>query len=160
MAAAPPRGDVLPGHALLWTDHTAVRTALPVFGTHPYRVEIDGPRPDVTVRYRSPPDRAGVAVRASADVVRRFGAGDGAIAVVLDCSKYLHRVLALDPERKRARVQPGERVLDIAGGALVVTGAVLAVLGVRENANARERPVSFRPAVAPGYAGAALDVKF
>ena len=29
------------------------------------------------------------------------------VAVVLDCSKYLNRVVALDPGRKQARVQPG-----------------------------------------------------
>jgi FAD/FMN-containing dehydrogenase len=29
------------------------------------------------------------------------------VAVVIDMSKYLHRILELDPERRRARVQPG-----------------------------------------------------
>ncbi len=29
------------------------------------------------------------------------------VAVVMDCSKYLHRILELDPINKRARVQPG-----------------------------------------------------
>src|SRR5579885_899293 len=29
------------------------------------------------------------------------------VAVVIDCSKYLHQILALDPEQKQARVQPG-----------------------------------------------------
>src|SRR6201996_7746430 len=29
------------------------------------------------------------------------------VAVVLDCSKYMNRILELDPARKRARVQPG-----------------------------------------------------
>ena len=29
------------------------------------------------------------------------------VAVVLDVSKYLHRILELDPDRRRARVQPG-----------------------------------------------------
>lgn len=37
-------------------------------------------------------------------------------AVVLDCSKYLNRVLEVDPERRRARVQPGA-VLDWLRGA-------------------------------------------
>jgi hypothetical protein len=29
------------------------------------------------------------------------------VAVVLDCSKYLNRILELDPDRKQARVEPG-----------------------------------------------------
>jgi FAD/FMN-containing dehydrogenase/Fe-S oxidoreductase len=29
------------------------------------------------------------------------------VAVVLDCSKYLNRILSLDPERRQARVEPG-----------------------------------------------------
>ena len=29
------------------------------------------------------------------------------VAVILDLSKYMHRVLAIDPRRKTARVQPG-----------------------------------------------------
>src|SRR5687767_11073112 len=29
------------------------------------------------------------------------------VAVVLDCSKYLHRVLEIDPIRRLARVEPG-----------------------------------------------------
>jgi FAD/FMN-containing dehydrogenase/Fe-S oxidoreductase len=54
------------------------------------------------------------------DVARRFGApilgrGGGTslagqccnISVVLDMSKYMHRVLELDPKRRLARVQPG-----------------------------------------------------
>jgi FAD/FMN-containing dehydrogenase/Fe-S oxidoreductase len=29
------------------------------------------------------------------------------VAVVIDCSKYMHQILALDPQQKQARVQPG-----------------------------------------------------
>jgi len=29
------------------------------------------------------------------------------VAVVIDVSKYLHKILSLDPEKKQARVQPG-----------------------------------------------------
>ncbi|HEY7124243.1 MAG TPA: FAD-binding protein [Ktedonobacterales bacterium] len=29
------------------------------------------------------------------------------VAVVIDCSKYLHHILALNPQQKQARVQPG-----------------------------------------------------
>ncbi|HJT19139.1 MAG TPA: FAD-linked oxidase C-terminal domain-containing protein [Nitrospira sp.] len=59
-------------------------------------------------------------VVAALSLARRYGApilarGGGTsmagqscnIALVLDCSKYMHRLLALDPRRKRARVQPG-----------------------------------------------------
>ncbi|MFI5272356.1 MAG: FAD-binding and (Fe-S)-binding domain-containing protein [Ktedonobacterales bacterium] len=50
--------------------------------------------------------------RAGAPVLARGGgtslAGQACnVAVVLDFSKYLHRVLELDPDRKLARVQPG-----------------------------------------------------
>ncbi|HEY7293832.1 MAG TPA: FAD-linked oxidase C-terminal domain-containing protein [Dehalococcoidia bacterium] len=61
---------------------------------------------------------------ATVDLCRRFGApllarGGGTslagqccnVAVVLDCAKYLRRVLEIDPERRLARVQPGT-VLD------------------------------------------------
>ncbi|HZQ35872.1 MAG TPA: FAD-binding and (Fe-S)-binding domain-containing protein, partial [Dehalococcoidia bacterium] len=63
-------------------------------------------------------------VLATVDLCRRFGApllprGGGTslagqccnVAVVLDCSKYLRRVLQIDAQHKRARVQPGT-VLD------------------------------------------------
>ncbi|HEX5503225.1 MAG TPA: FAD-binding oxidoreductase, partial [Thermomicrobiales bacterium] len=35
------------------------------------------------------------------------------VAVVLDCSKYLNRVLAIDPDRRRARVEPGTILDDL-----------------------------------------------
>lgn len=35
------------------------------------------------------------------------------VAVVIDFSKYLNRVLALDPDRKQARVQPGTILDDL-----------------------------------------------
>ncbi len=35
------------------------------------------------------------------------------VAVVIDCSKYLHQILALDPEQKQARVQPGAILDDL-----------------------------------------------
>src|SRR4051812_38326022 len=59
-------------------------------------------------------------VLAAVEVCRRFGVpitsrGGGTslagqtcnVAVIFDHSKYLHRLLELDPERRRARVQPG-----------------------------------------------------
>ncbi|HKW98280.1 MAG TPA: FAD-linked oxidase C-terminal domain-containing protein [Bryobacteraceae bacterium] len=59
-------------------------------------------------------------VIAAMAVCRRYGApilarGGGTslagqccnIAVVFDCSKYLNRIVSLDPEKKQARVQPG-----------------------------------------------------
>lgn len=39
------------------------------------------------------------------------------VAVVLDCSKYLNRVVAIDPERKLARVQPGTVLDDLRNAA-------------------------------------------
>src|SRR5437868_5059202 len=57
---------------------------------------------------------------ASVDICRRYGApilarGGGTslagqccnIAVVFDCSKYFNRIVAIDEQRKSARVQPG-----------------------------------------------------
>lgn len=75
--------------------------------------------------YRQVP--IGVVIPRSADnivaamaICRRYGApilarGGGTslagqccnVAVVFDCSKYLNRIMWLDPEQKRARVQPG-----------------------------------------------------
>jgi hypothetical protein len=65
-----------------------------------------------------PRTREGVV--ATVEVCRRHGApilprGGGTslagqccnVAVVIDCSKYLQQLLALDPERKLARVEPG-----------------------------------------------------
>src|SRR5690349_19797940 len=59
-------------------------------------------------------------VAATLEACRRFGApvlgrGGGTslcgqccnVAVVLDFSKYMNRILELDPHKKRARVQPG-----------------------------------------------------
>jgi len=52
------------------------------------------------------------ACRRGAPVLARGGGTSVAgqccnVAVVIDFSKYMHRILALDPERKRARVEPG-----------------------------------------------------
>ncbi|HET7035790.1 MAG TPA: FAD-binding and (Fe-S)-binding domain-containing protein [Thermomicrobiaceae bacterium] len=35
------------------------------------------------------------------------------VAVIIDCSKYLNRVLAIDPERQQARVEPGTILDDL-----------------------------------------------
>src|SRR5947209_2448096 len=50
--------------------------------------------------------------RHGAPIVMRGGgtslAGQGCnVAVLIDCSKYLNRITALDPERRTARVEPG-----------------------------------------------------
>ena len=50
--------------------------------------------------------------RYGAPVLARGGGTSSAgqccnVAVVLDMSKYLHHILALDPDGKRARIQPG-----------------------------------------------------
>src|SRR5581483_3721394 len=39
------------------------------------------------------------------------------VAVVMDCSKYMNRIVALDPQQKRARVQPGLVLDDLRGAA-------------------------------------------
>ena len=39
------------------------------------------------------------------------------VAVVIDCSKYLRKILELDPERKQARVQPGVVLDDLRNAA-------------------------------------------
>ena len=74
------------------------------------------------------PDRAARGRRAARQARRRGGAGDRArggsaciaprrrhvamrpdrgAALVLDCSKYMDNVVALDPEARRVRVEPG-----------------------------------------------------
>jgi FAD/FMN-containing dehydrogenase/Fe-S oxidoreductase len=75
------------------------------------------------------PDSAEDAMRA-VEVCRRFGApvltrGAGTslagqccnVAVVLDFSRYINRVLAIDPERRLARVEPGAVLDDLRGQA-------------------------------------------
>jgi FAD/FMN-containing dehydrogenase len=39
------------------------------------------------------------------------------VAVVIDCSKYLRKILELDPDRKQARVQPGVVLDDLRNAA-------------------------------------------
>src|SRR5881227_1648705 len=39
------------------------------------------------------------------------------VAVILDCSKYMHRIAELDPEAHRARVQPGVVLDDLRSAA-------------------------------------------
>jgi FAD/FMN-containing dehydrogenase/Fe-S oxidoreductase len=85
--------------------------------------------------YRQPPigvviPRTTDDVLAAVSICREYGApllnrGGGTslagqccnAAVVLDCSKYLNRVLEIDPERKLARVQPGVILDDLRAAA-------------------------------------------
>src|SRR5262249_50064780 len=67
------------------------------------------PLPDLTGRGEPPPRGAGVAVRAGRDVADKFGVGEGAVAVVLDCSGSM----AAPPNRPadEARIKRGAKAI-------------------------------------------------
>lgn len=102
---------VSPQIAAAGADPTAARVAAGVVARGFFRgwevrraVGVDVyPQPDILARSGPPPAGVGLAVRAGRDVVNRFGVGDGAVAIVLDCSGSMAAPAGRPPEEARLR---------------------------------------------------------
>ena len=109
---------------------------------------------------------AGIAIAAAGVACLGAGVGMGVLAMGKASDEEKAPQFNPDTESSGKTFQTVGLALDVAGGVLVVAGVVVAVLGVKQNqqaartAQAQNHEVTFLPSVRPGFAGAALHLRF